>query len=366
MKLGKQTALTLLFLYHKKDGETMPVMYQKEGKFLQERDIDILKGLYQHRALTTSQIREKYDTKQWYTYKKLKTLENARLIIKERISGYTNTRRNQGNYYRISETGIACLRKQGYPVERKAYDLRVSKLHLPFLLSANEIMIHLERYGWQFKDSRYIKGSHNLNRSSNVQGALISPHHDMYVIYTVLHEISDKNLEKIAREIEDHDFDNYILFAKSSSSFTEIVERYSSQKTVINCSSLKIFPYSYGKKYLSKYPNEESIKQFLETHPEHNLTFKTHFKSSKKQDGLNVVVQQNGGEEKYYVNLLDTDLMKVYNMLQYRKEEYEREGRKLLVITNPQLYPIHKHILRNIQHIDFLVINTNELIAEQN
>jgi len=39
------------------------------------------------------------------------------------------------------------------------------------------------------------------------------------------------------------------------------------------------------------------------------------------------------GKEKYLVNLLDTDLVKIYNIRQYRKEMYELDGRKVLIIS---------------------------------
>lgn len=333
-------------------------------KVLQARDIEILLGLYEHRLLSTEQIMRRYEMSRWYTYKKLRILRNSRLISTHPISGYLANQNRQGSYHRISEIGISCLREQGVTVERRADELRVNIGRLPFLLSTNDVMIDLERYGWEMKDSRDVKEKFELNRGANVQGMLTSPSGSEYLFYMFLHGVGMKNLMKTAKELRDFGNPNYILFAKSATSYSTIVQQLSTNNSVIvKCQSLKIFPYTFAKYYLRLFEDENNVMKFLEDYEIYDLSFKTSSVSgSKKQyDGLERVVRHNG-EEKYLVNLLDTDLVKVYNIKQYRKEMYELDGRKVLLVTTPNTRDMHEQLLEEIHHIDYLEIDSGDLV----
>ena len=333
-------------------------------KVLQARDIEILKGLYEHRALSTEQIMRRYEMSKWYTYKKLALLRNSRLISTHPIRGYLANQKRQGNYHRISETGITCLRKQGVAVERSADQLRVNIRHLPFLLSSNDIMIDLEKYQWVMKDSRQVKVEYELNRGANVQGMLTSPREIGYLFYMFMHGISKMNLNKTAKEIKESKYPNYMLFTKSQKSFTTIVNVLSlDENLIVQCQSLKVFPYTFAKYYLRHFEDEQNVMKFLEDYEIYDLSFKTDFKDTrkKKYDGLERIVRHEG-EEKYLVNLLDTDLVKIYNIRQYRKEMYELDGRKVLVITTPMTRHTHEQLLGEIHHVDFLEIDSGDLI----
>ncbi|MEK5069598.1 replication-relaxation family protein [Sporosarcina sp. FSL K6-1508] len=333
-------------------------------KVLQARDIEILKGLYEHRALSTEQIMRRYEMSKWYTYKKLALLRNSKLISTLPIRGYLANQKRQGNYHRISETGITCLRKQGVAVERSADQLRVNIRHLPFLLSSNDIMIDLEKYKWVMKDSRQVKVEYELNRGANVQGMLTSPKGVGYLFYMFMHGISKMNLNKTAKEIKESKYRNYMLFAKSQKSFSTIVNVLSiDENLIVQCQSLKIFPYVFAKYYLRLFEDENNVMKFLEDYEIYDLSFKTDFKDTRRKtyDGLERVVRHNG-EEKYLVNLLDTDLVKVYNIKQYRKEMYELDGRKVLIVTTSNTRKMHEQLLEEIYHVDYLEIDTGDLI----
>lgn len=332
-------------------------------KILQARDIEILTGLYEHRALSTEQIMRRYEMTKWYTYKKLTLLRNSRLISTHPIRGYLANQKRQGNYHRISETGITCLRKQGVVVERSADQLRVNIRHLPFLLSSNDIMIDLEKYQWAMKDSRQVKVAYGLNRGANVQGMLTSPREVGYLFYMFMHGISKMNLNKTAKEIKESNYPNYMVFAKSQNSFTTIVNVFSADDgLIVKCESLKIFPFVFAKYYLRLFEDENNVMKFLEDYEIYDLSFKTSSVSGMKQhDGLKRVVRHNG-EEKYLVNLLDTDLVKVYNIKQYRKEMYELDGRKVLVVTTSNTRALHEQLLASIHHVDYLEIDTGDLV----
>ena len=160
------------------------------------------------------------------------------------------------------------------------------------------------------------------------------------------------------------DVSNPILFAKSVASYMTIVEHLSTNTSiVVQCQSLKVFPYTFAKYYLRHFEDEENVMKFLEDYEIYDLSFKTDFKDTRKKtyDGLERIVRHEG-EEKYLINLLDTDLVKIYNIRQYRKEMYELDGRKVLVITTPMTGHTREQLLGEVHHIDFLEIDTGDLI----
>ncbi|ALX47715.1 replication-relaxation family protein [Lentibacillus amyloliquefaciens] len=351
----------------------MPKTKKQVIKRLQPLDIQILKYLYDYRALSTEQISEFHDMTMPYTYRKLNILRNTGYIKSEPIRGYIKSQSRQGNYHRISETGIACLRKQGYPVERRADDLRVRRFHLPFVLSTNNILVKLEQVGWTVQDSRDVKRQHNLNRSSNVQGIITSPAGPAFTIYTFMHSTSAKNLEKIIREIDQHrsdvtiqtgqrHFDAYAFFARGQESYDQVVNRLLDSRAIRECESLKVFPQTFGIEYLSTFlASETELQKELENQYQNNLSFmpdNTEFKGVGHPDGLNQIVQYQD-EEMYFINLLDTDLVKIKHIMQYRKDRYERNGRKVLVLTHPGLRPKHEELLQHVHHVDFLDVSTD-------
>ncbi len=253
------------------------------------------------------------------------------------------------------------MKKQGYPVERRADDLRVSAYHLPYLLSTNDIMIDLSPYGWEMEDSREVKKRYQLNRSENIQGILKSPGGKEYVFYQFMSRTSAKNIEKTVSELNKNQFTDYMMFTKGGSSFKSLLEKFTTGAgiKVSKYQSLKLFPYVFAKYYLRAFEDEERILEFVEDYGVSTVSFKTHFKNQKS--GLNLIVDYNN-QEYYFVNLLDTDMKKIYNIKQYRKEDYERNGRKVLVLTNNQLSKSHKEALKDTHHVEYLIIDHNEMI----
>ncbi len=339
-------------------------------KRLQPLDVNILKTLYDYRILSTQQIQQHHNLTWRYAYKKISILRNTGYIISKPTKGYNAKQARQGNHHRISETGIACLRKQGYPVERRADDLRVRTYHVPYLLTTNEIFLRLQQAGWTIWDSRYVKHTFNLNRADNVQGIVTSPKGAAYVVYTFLYGISAKNLAKTVREMEMHRtdertqsgeryFDNYALFAKGQDSFIRVIDRLMDSRAMLQCNSIKVFPLGFGKSYVPEFADDqERLHQYLEQ--TENLTFKPSVKAGNHPKGFHHIVQHNG-EEKYFINLLDTDIVKINHVLAYRKDRYMRNGRKVLVLTHAGLRPTHERLLKHIHHVEFLLIEQNFL-----
>ncbi len=332
------------------------------SKRLCKLDTEILTGLYEYRALTTEQIARKFGISMPYTYKKLYMMRKKKLLHSEPISGYLNKQRSQGKYHRISETGISCLKKQGMFVERQAYQLKIDKYHLPYVLMTNDLLVDLEPHGWELSDSRDTKARFRLNRSDNIQGMLLNTHtRNEYGIYILNANMGPKNLQKTIREVGDYDqINDFLLFTSGSQTFETIVKALlegDDGKVVAKRHSIKVLPHVFGRKYLSHFDDEDKVLRFAVS--ELGVSFKERLKGpSICHDGLDTIVWHEG-EEKYFVNLLDTDLKKIHHMLRYRKESYREDGRKLLVLTHVDL---HSKLLKEIFHIDYLAVHPSRVV----
>ena len=322
-----------------------------------ELDIRILAGLYEYRALTTEQIERMFGMSRWYTYRKLRILREGRLIMSEPVRGYA--KKNQGKYHRISETGISCLKKQGMFVERQAHHLKVDDRMLPYLLTTNDLIVDLGKYGWGLTDSRDTKKRFSLNRSDNIQGLLEHGEENVeYGVYVFLRRTSEKNLQKTIRELRDYeDIGDYLLFTRGMESFLAIVEGLLSQEMVVaKRNSIKILPHSFGRLYLRHFWNEKQVFAYAEQ--KFGIRMIRRLEPDEAMwEGMNTIVLHEG-EEKYFVNLMDTDLKKIFAIKQYRKEKYEQDGRKVLVLSQIEQ---HRDWLSDIHHIDYVDVIPTEL-----
>src|SRR5699024_4883397 len=86
-------------------------------------------------------------------------------------------------------------------------------------------------------------------------------------------------------------------------------------------------------------------------------------KSSSESKVVYDYLVSHNGEEKYFIDLLDNDLMKIHDLKYYRKEDYERDGRKVLVLTSSADVHLnfHKKILHAVHHTDYLRIHPRQV-----
>lgn len=349
---------------------------------LVQQDLDIMHTLYMYRALTTQQIQTMSNLGKWYVYKKLSALCNSGYTTRNEVAGYIVGQRRQGNYFRITEKGISCLREYGYEVNKTANELRVTKFYLPFLLTMNDIMLELQEWDWKFADSREVKAKYQLNRSSSIQGSLTNKFNTEYICYVVMKSISAMNLAKIDAEIRSEDFAKYIMFTRTELAYQKVINQLLHSNSVAVSKELKIFPQVFGVYYLSTYQNDKQFfydlekfsheKYSFKTHSEiiedmyddapdkTPLTFKTNFESNLNLDGLTYIAEHNG-KEKYVVNMLDTDLVKVYNISHYTVEKYNIDKRPVLVITNEILESTHRDLLHSTKHVEYYTLKQSEL-----
>ncbi|KIL74700.1 hypothetical protein SD78_1769 [Bacillus badius] len=340
-------------------------------------DESILKALYEYRALSTKQIEWMFNLSRWYTYEKLQTLRNRRLILSEPISGIKK-KGNLGKYHRISETGIACLKKQGVLVERQdkpirpAHKLKVSKWMLPYLLATNDLVVNLSDYGWKLTDSRETKARFGFNLGDNIQGLLKHRSSQQeYGIYMFFEHTSKKNIQKMIGEITRYkEIHHFIIFVRGKNIYREVINHLQEdEKAVPKSRSLKILPHIFGINYLRYFWNEEQVLAYAErclgVHVLKRLS-----PVETRWSALNTIVEHNG-EEKYFLNLLDTDLSKIFSASQYRKERYEAEGRKLLVLKlkdknieqakNEEEIEVKKDPFSHIQHVEYIDVTFDQL-----
>lgn len=344
---------------------------KNDEKTLSKPNLDLLFELYRYRSLSTRQVMEVGKLGEWYVYKKLNQLREKGYILTNRVKGnYIVGQSRQGNYHRLSHKGIKKLEKHGYPVESSADDIRVSDYRLPYLLVGNELCICLEQHGWKFSDSRTIKSLKQLNKRDLLHGMLVNPENNKeYAVYVFLQTVQPDSLARVKREVMRTRFENILIVTRGFESFEAIMESFTDKKeTVIKGGSVKVMPFQFAKSYLTiSDDNRKNHEYFLE-----NIGLKIlDVRSNKNDFGTNVMFEylvEHNGEEMYFVDLLDNDLMKLQLISEYRKEEYMRNGRKVLVLTSNSgfHYKFHKELLSHIQHLEFLPINAKQTIKFAN
>ncbi|WP_193065421.1 replication-relaxation family protein [Oceanobacillus oncorhynchi] len=340
-------------------------------KRIQQSDIEILEGLCELRVMSTDQIRRRYNLTKRYVYRKIGRLRNSGWIITEPISGYLKKQKRQGSYHRISEIGISCLRKRGFEMERKAHHQLPTKRHLPYVLLTNDLIIDLEPFDWTFKDSRTVKNEYQLNRGDSLQAMLRDPDGKEYIIYMLREGVTEPTLVKIQKEIELYSSispkdgerltNNYMIFVQGHKSYQQVVERFFQHKdALLSSNHIKLFPLLFAKNYLRYLYNKERIIKFIIKQGITDVSKKSLPLLRKEYKGLNTIVEHEG-EEKYLINLLDSDLVTCYQVMKYRKEQYNLDGRKILVITTNALKSSHQKILYGFKHIDWCSIDHQDI-----
>lgn len=322
-----------------------------------ERTFNIMKDLYELQALTTEQLSRRFNYSIRYMGRLIRRLRADNLIISEKVKGYRKKNRQQGNYHRITTKGIRLLNQADFSTSRSADQLRVSDYHLAYVLSANDLVIDLEPFGWKFMNSRDTKRKKELNRGDNIHGTLFSPEGKEYGFYIFIGEVTPKNMAKIKKEVSRNGqtFSNIIIFAKTPSIFKKVIDEFYNSTDIVSYFAFRIFPYEFAKNYLITLDYEDNLMDFIRIF---DIDYFPEAKIDNAPMGLDAVVMHEG-EEKYFVNMLDNDLTKLHPIINYRKERYELDGRRVLVVTN--MDDIYRDILKDIHHVDFVDITRTEL-----
>lgn len=344
----KQPTLYLRFAQKVPRKEVMKRVANARVREIQERDLAILYDLYRYRVLTTDQIKRKYfsDSK-YYVNRKLNMLRNSGWISTFSVS--RNDGRKGRAHHRLTDRGINVLKVHGYSIKRKAFDLLVTDESLPYLIEANNIMVELSPHDWKMRDSRETKERYNMNRGDQMHGTLLSPNGTEYGFFVLEKGTLDKNMAKVVQEIwaTSEGLTHFIIFAKGMDSIRHFVERSREQKLVTS-GSLCVMDLAFGIEYLqSRLSDKRSFKRIFqdERAPVYWLG-----PSTKRRFECIARYQE---EEVYFVNLLDTDLMKVEAIHNYlgdlpRMQRFGEKPRRVLVLTTPELKSLHEELLEEL------------------
>lgn len=333
-----------------------------------QQDLHLLYEMYKNRALSTAQIAKIRNLGKWYVYEKIEKLREKGYIHSDQISGnYIPDQRRQGSYHKISAKGIALLKENGYQVDYTTDDLKVSKYRLPYLLTATDLSINLGKVGWKYRDSRDIKNFHALNRNDVLQGSLTNPNNDKeYALYIFLKKINPINLVKVKQEIIRNPFNSVLITTRGEHSFESVIKSFMEKEDkVIKGGSVKVLPFGFANSYLTiSNDNVKSHEYFLR---ELGLVLLNHH-SNKNVFETNInfdYLVEYQGKQMYFVDLLDNDLMKIEEIRNYRKEQYEHDGRKVLALTSKENFHMdfHKKMLGDISHIDYLTVDARKVVS---
>lgn len=299
-----------------------------------------------------------------YTYKKLRRMRMNGWIIGETIHGnYKHGVRYQGKYFRISVPGIKILQEKGLPISHLAHHLKVNHIRVPYLLMTNDLFVDLARYGWSLVDSRDTKKRFQLNRKDGIQGLL---KHEVtkieYGIYVFLKGSTYKTIEGAIQEIHKYSYiSDFMLFTRGSETFNKLASRLlenDNGNTVAKKSSIKLFPHTFGRQYLRHFWDEEQVLSYVErTYGIRRIEQMD--RSEAAWDGMTTIVEYMD-EEMYFINLMDSDLKKIFEIRQYRQEKYEKDGRKVLVLSQ---IPNHKEWLSEVHHVEYLTVDHRALAS---
>lgn len=342
----------------------MKTDHKNDRELAHQRDLDLLYKMYKHRALSTAQIAHIRRLGKWYVYEKLNQLRREGYIYTENIRGnYIPSQSRQGKYHRLSGKGITLLREHDYSVSGTTDDLKLGKYRLPYLLVSNDLVFSLKESGWIFKEGRKVKRVYELNRNDHFQGTLTNPDNNKeYVLYVFLKKVRSDTLARIRREIIRNPFENILICTRGNDSFRAIIEAfYGKKKKLIKGGSIKVLPFGFARSYLNiSSDNEKVHRRFLEELGIKILPNSEFTENNTSNVKFDYLVEHNN-EQKYFVDLLDNDLMKMLNILSYRKEEYERDGRKILALTSASNFHIslHRQLLEGIHHIEYLGVNAS-------
>jgi|SRR5690625_324065 len=207
----------------------------------------------------------------------------------------------------------------------------------------------------------------NLNRRDILHGSLKNPNDDKeYSLYVFLRTVQADTLELVKREIFRNPFENIIVITRGLESFKSVIQSFTdNQNRLIKGGSIKVLPLQFAQSYFNiSSDNRENHEHFL-----NQLGFKLLSDHSNKMDfetniEFDYLVEYNG-EEYYFMDLLDNDLMKIRIIEEYRKERYDRDGRKVLALTSKTNFHLefHKEKLNYIKHIEYLTVDSGKVVA---
>ncbi len=317
-------------------------------KQITETDVNILKLLYQYRVLTVEQVNQFMGLSDHYIRRKLNLLLNTNLIFSNPISGGYRDQKRQGSAYQITGHGITVLRGHGIDVPQNADALRIPKKQLVYLLTSYDIAFELLEYGWTFEQSRHVKSRLNLDRQGVLRGLLTSPAGADWLFFITLKDIAVTTVHKMKKDMESCGrYREKVIFTKGLPAFKLLIKFFIKEETILRLAdSCKIIPPLLTSSYLRFISTDEEFFSFIG-----KLGYPV-----KQEDQVRPLERWKTYDGYCAVNLIDTDLVKVYNILGYNSYHLERI-RGFKVFTTPSLAPVHQELLAHLPHVHFELID---------
>jgi len=175
-----------------------------------------------------------------------------------------------------------------------------------------------------------------------------------YVVYSIMQNATEKTVKHIKNEIRYLELlRNHLIVTRDIADTTKVIDVLDKSSDKLHVGGkLKIMPVQYAEMYLplSK-DNKQANQQFLKLHCFEIVTDMSDHEAVRER-GLTrrkfdyVVrypkLEQYEGEEFYLANLPDNDLTQIRDVASYSPDEYERDGRRAIILTTKQEF--HKDI----------------------
>lgn len=289
-----------------------------------KRDLNILHDLYNYRVLTVQQVLHRYFGGQKYGYHRMYMLRKDGLVSGGPVVSHGEKGRT--SCYYITDKGIRLLLREGIiekPV-RLAKHIRVEGPQIYYLLDVNDIFLELRDWGWVPLSGNDVKRHYKLNRADMIQGMLTDMSGKRYGVYLVSREPEELAVSKVVSDIRKSPIHSSLIFCKGEAGY-KLVRRMANEMNTLVGGSFNVLPYNNGVRILK------------------SLRSTGHVINLYKRYGNNVRRDEHGrrfshlidhnGEEKYIGQLLTGDLMTRFQLARYHRDDYLREGRKVLVLA---------------------------------
>lgn len=333
----------------------------KSAYKIRERDVLMLKELYDSRLLTVDQLVSRFQYTKGSIYHFISRLVKSGFVLTGDIKGFTNESGIRGRYYRISNKGIKLLKENGYPNLRyDAEDLKVSDIRAPIEILFNDVHYELSKHGWKVYGSRESKEKYGMNRTDNLNGVLSSPVFNKeypFYIFQFQFDLSERFINKIIGEINRYVFNNIVLFTTTKEMFLKVTNIMMNKAEIFTYNTFRVLPLQYGLQYLLNYSEGDMLFNFLED--EYGIYKVEKEKGVNYESQFEHIVLYNG-EEYYLANFLDFNLVNFHRAKYYRKEHYEKDGRKILALINDRMN--YLDTLRNVHHTEYIYIPAEEVM----
>ena len=285
---------------------------------LTERDMNLIRALYELRVLSAKQIKRGYYQDYWYGYRRARQLKAMGYLDS---SPLTNGRRKETQYYYLTGMGIKLL---GLVKPRESSKNRIrERFMVARQLQINEIIItiqQLERengsgHVWEWMDSRKVKEDFKFNRRNLIAGMLKNiTSGDKYGIFIPTNaEKMETICEGISKEINKHDnVRSNIVLCSDISEEKQILRYYNDNLKPVG-NDLRVLPYPAG---------IDIIYNTLTNHKSYLLNlFSSVFNVAIEQ--LKPTPSLHAGyecDDFYYTEMLTNDIVQRYHIGRYIKD----------------------------------------------